>query len=289
VSRSARGFALPLVLMFALTATIIIGVMLERLSAGRIAATRQVENYRESHSSRGVQELLDAWLRTLAGKPIQPLLPTSGPALRLELSDGTTADVTLSDGQTRLRVSGTPLPTSDIGRIMAQLETRLGVKAAAAMTRSYGPEAVSVNTAPQEILAAIGTAFTDGLLGDKIAAAIVSSRASGPIDPKDLDDVVQSAGVTPEQWEPMQNWLSASPGVWRIEVTRTGTPPGPGLPRPTETFAGYALLGSGRGAGAAFDATAVWSSRTAIREWRRQVLPNPEPPSNTTLGTSDRR
>lgn len=278
--RNQGGFALPLVLMFALTSTILIAMMIERVTVGRRAAARQIEGYRETHASKGVQELMDAWLRSIPGRNIQSMIPREGPALRLELADGTAADVTLTDGQSRLLSTGVASSSSDLSVILKGLERRVGPADVPGMLRSFGPKSVSVNTAPVEVLAAIIDAFTDDELGDRVASQLVELRRGQPIDQQDLDKIVLGYGVTPDQWQRMESWLTANPNVWRIEVTRTEPSRTPGVPGATDTFAGYAVLGQGRGPGAGFDASSIWSSRTAIREWRRQVAPTPQEPTS---------
>lgn len=279
-ARRRGGFVLPLVLMFALTSTILIAMMIERVTAGRRAAARQIEAYRETHASKGVQELMDAWLRSIPGRNIQSMIPREGPALRLELADGTAAEVTLTDGQSRLLSAGTGPVNAEQAVILKGLERRVGAADLPGMLRSFGPRSVSVNTAPVEVLAAIIDAFTDDDLGDRVAAQLVELRRGQPIEQQDLDKIVMGYGVAAEQWQRMESWLTANPNVWRIEVTRSEASPGPGVPGATDTFAGYAVLGQGRGPGAGFDASSIWSSRTAIREWRRQTGPTPSEPGS---------
>ncbi|MFY7895702.1 MAG: hypothetical protein ACOVP8_05680, partial [Phycisphaerales bacterium] len=99
-SRRRGGFALPLVVLLTVIAGILLAAMLDRFGTQQTFAQRQLEQYRDHHIARGLQEAMQAWVNSIdtQTQSLKASLGERGKAFDLEL-DGQRVTVYLEDGQ----------------------------------------------------------------------------------------------------------------------------------------------------------------------------------------------
>ncbi|MEO0715669.1 MAG: hypothetical protein AAFY58_01620, partial [Planctomycetota bacterium] len=59
-----RGFALPTVIVLLLVAGALVATLMERQSVRSLGTARELRAYQEQHAARGLQEVLNMWLRS---------------------------------------------------------------------------------------------------------------------------------------------------------------------------------------------------------------------------------
>lgn len=217
---SARGFALPLVVLFSLVSTLMIAVMLSRQGTQSLTVKREIDAYGSHHLAKGMSEAIQAWTTSVAGGSIAEVLAEDGHAF------------TLTAGSDALRVSlfedqGTALgETKGLSPGSRQLADRvlLGVVQAygpesKAHLRSIGPVAVSVNSAPEPVLFAAIDAVLEGDGTDALTTEIVRARSrNGFVTRDDLLAAFDSARIPSEKRGALDGSITSTPIVWRVVV-----------------------------------------------------------------------
>jgi hypothetical protein len=171
---------MPMVLLLSMVVGITAALLLERTATQHLVVRRQVHNYRMHHFERGAREVVGAWITSLNQQPLERMLEEDGHALDLRLPDGSIAAVYLFEGQGSLlaRPDGlTQIQRDDGSAVVRELWGLSGGKPPSEFFRPVGPLAVSVKSAPEPILRAIGNAC--GGSGDRFARAILEKRNAG--------------------------------------------------------------------------------------------------------------
>ncbi|MCX5688663.1 MAG: hypothetical protein NTV94_02525, partial [Planctomycetota bacterium] len=89
-----RGMALPVVLLLVLVSGIVISVMMERHVVQALTVQRELQQYAFHHTSKGVQEAIEAWLRqTNATRNMAEAIEADGHAFDLTLDGGSSVRV----------------------------------------------------------------------------------------------------------------------------------------------------------------------------------------------------
>ncbi len=245
-----RGFALGIVLLLSVVASVLVGIMLERQLTQSLMVQRQVDRIANHHFERGMAEVLDQWIRTLGARDLREALGDEGLAFSLETESGARLRFFLEDGQ------GTAL--ADVAGLSGdQRSTAVGIIARLArtsggdltsVTRPVGPVAVCAASASEEVLAAvIGAAASDDAASG-LASAIVSSRDQGKIEPAQLKKLIDDSGLEPPDKERLEAALVAFPSLWRFAVV-----PDSGKPQGERVrYVGWAMAGVGRESSGAF-------------------------------------
>lgn len=219
-ARHARGFAMPLVVIFAMIAGVIGAIVLHRQASQSYVVERQVHSYRTTHFERGLREVVGAWTNSLVGQPIERMIGEGGHTLDLELPNGGWASLYLFDGQGSLVSTPAGLTEqqrADMAGIMQQLEGITGGDVDPAWFRPVGPVRVSAATAPPEVLEAIA-AYAGSRNPRRLSQSILDARESGDLTQPDLETAYNSAGLNPEQRNIMNRLLLLRPELWAMVV-----------------------------------------------------------------------
>lgn len=269
-ARGARAFALPLVILLSMVATILIAVMLERQGAQRLTIDRAGDEYRETHFARGVIEVIDTWLSYQGARPMRDLLGRDGKAMDIELADGSVLTVRMRDIQGLLLAdtSGmTPDDRVDVEGALANLTETIAPQELPRYTRRFGPPAVSVLSAPMEVLSAVCLQVAGPQNADALLQALLEIKEK---DRPTAQDVAQ-AGVVAElddgQRKALTRLVAVDSGFFRL-VMDVRPPNTSADSRPTYRYGAYVLP---RSAGPRTRATSVGGvqRRSQIVGWER--------------------
>lgn len=152
-SGDRRGFVLPTIILLIFVGSLVVATALERYSTQRLIVQQQVEGYRRHHDVQGARAVLRLWLEKQNFAALASKLSPETPAHRFELPGGRRIVVYLVDGQSLAR--------SDVGNesralqdIYRAFQRRLPPDRPD-LYRRLGPLQVSINSAPEEVLAAL--------------------------------------------------------------------------------------------------------------------------------------
>jgi len=241
--RGRRAFALPLVLTLIIIGTLILAMILERFGGQRATVERQLDTYQDHHISRGLREAVDAWLGAAMNEgaptpniPGQPPPPAKtiddylGPdnhAFDLSLSGSSDRPVSIYLYEAQGKLLGDFAGLSPV-----ELQLAAGAVAALpdvvtggdpkAFLRREGPLVVSVRSAPQEVLEAIGRSVLSPAKGGELAQEILRTRQQGSIDQVKLNDIYLRVGVSSEDVSRLGSVLTPSPGLWLVVAEMDG-------------------------------------------------------------------
>ena len=232
-----RAFALPLVILLALVATLAGTLLLELQTNTTSAVNRQTKVYEDHHLAAGIRELLDQWLLT-GGTNIAERLEEDGLAFTLDLPRGRTIRVYLEDAQgTILRdLSSVGGPAA---RLLSRAVEHLEFTAAAptygpdgevldrpAVFRTLGPPQVSVNAASEQVLDAIADA-SDNPAAARSLVRHIRARAgrATPLTQEDLTSLYANVvNLSDAEKRQLSSVLTAQPVLWRMVIeTRHGS------------------------------------------------------------------
>lgn len=221
-----RGFALPLVVLLALVASVVAAIVLQRQSSQGTMVERQVRSYRHTHFERGLREVIGSWTNTLVGQPIDTLIGEDGHTLDIELLDGAWASVFLFDGQGSVvlpNASLTEQQRTDVIGIGEQLSALSGGDVDPAWFRMVGPVRISLRSAPDEVLHAIA-AYAGSRNAGRFVTTINEARLAGELTQAQVDTAMNSAGLTPEQRAVVNRIVALRPELWAMVVEVYETP-----------------------------------------------------------------
>ncbi len=231
---------MAMVLMLLMVSGVVLSFMFERQGAQSLAVKREMDSYVFHHVSRGFQEAVEAWIRSNGNNPIAGALAEDGLAFSLLVDNGQVVDVYFRDAQGAVLADFAGL-TGDVldtaVDIVQNLRDRHG-RNAARFIRREGPVAVSVNSAPDEVLEAVIGAVLDRLATNALIYEIKEAREQGPLDRAALDEVFRRAEVPAEQLSRIQSLLAPEPVLWQV-VAEARTP---GTSRPVIRYGGLALV-----------------------------------------------
>lgn len=287
MKHARRGYALPLVLLLALVASVVMAMVLDRQRTQTLSQKRQMDHYRDDHFAKGMQEAIDAWMKSVAARPFNELLGPDGHALDMDLAGGVTLRLYAFDGQGSIlteimgltgeaRVDAANL-ISELSQLPPELRATLtGFQRGrlTEMTRRYGPLQISVNSAPEPVLhAAVRYAFGGSKSADAVNA-IVEARSEKVLTAPDLSDVIAKLKGEINERSVMTRLLTTQPVLYRLEARlyRSGASADAA---PAAIYAGYTMI-SGRSSQR--DRTGSQTTRlTSIFDWHR--VPEPQPNS----------
>lgn len=261
---SSRGFALPMVVLLIAIVSVGIVVILERQTAQSLGTARQLDEYRSYHAGRGVEEAVIGWISNVGASSLPDMLDEHGRAFELQVDKGQKVEVFLFEGQGKAlaEFSGLSAESATLG---TEIVNRLGHEAGARardMLRRDGPLAISVNSAPQEVLAAAIDAVTAGGVKGSLVSDLMRARGEGPLDAARLQDVVRNSQVSPEQQGQILQVLTATPVLWRV-VAQAVSPDGQVV-----RFEGLAVLNR-LGTISANDRASAAQHPSAMISWER--------------------
>ena len=158
----ARGFALPLVAMLILIASIVLALLIQQQAASSLSVSRQVTGYQNHHDASGLHEITSRWMSTAKGKLAETIDP-DGLAFRMKMPKSGTVEVRLFDGQGPC-MSDTSVLSGRRREIVEQMNDMLKDYIAAQgdaldandpLTRQAGPPTMSYLKAPLPVLDAL--------------------------------------------------------------------------------------------------------------------------------------
>jgi hypothetical protein len=227
--RRSGAFALPLVAMVAFIALIGLSILLERQAAARQASVRQIERYQQHHFQNGVRQVTDVWsnIFKLNEEKKKGNSGVIGYDLTVEsgFGSGSGLEVRFTDAQGTVRKVTTDASENVNGLMNFAAESLI----AAGMDgqrylRERGPAAVSLNSAPREVLAALVRAISQEGQAEAFAAAVETKRSEKRIAREDVRELLTAAGLPQGQLSMLEEAVTAEPQLWKVEaVIRSST------------------------------------------------------------------
>lgn len=218
--RASTGFALPMVVLLVLLATLMLSVVIQRATAQGYTIKRQRDAYLEHHASRGFQEVLNFYVQSLGRVPVAEILEEDGHVFDLHLRDRSVVSIYIRDAQGTLTTSLVGLNEQQQYLVLKPLSylERLA-PGRTDLVRPAGPLQVSARTASKEVLDAIEGALTDAEPSGTLAAAIIKARADGQLTAAELTAAGSEAGFTSGlRASDFRNLLTHEPTMFRAIV-----------------------------------------------------------------------
>ncbi len=265
--RLHRAFAMPMVLVLVVIVGIMSAVMLERQAAQRMIVQRQLGWYQEHHARLGLQEGIEAWLRSLpTNLDLAATLPADGHFLDLELQDGTEAVVSFLERQDAVLTDLAAVDNATVDAAAAVVDAVATAFGPAGPPddglRTVGPPSLSVHTASAELLEIAASAVIgDAGTGKVFARALVADRENngGRCTPSAIGTAASQAGLEAEVRASVTRMFTVRPTLFyaTVELRRSSYEP------PLARYGGYFVVAPIRGSNAS--ATA----RSAFLTWER--------------------
>jgi len=228
---------MPLVVLLALTTSIMVAVLLNRNSVRRSDAEYELNSYVEEHRQRGVREILAVWLQFTAQQDFESMLASDGTAFTLDYSGGRRLIVRLlpaqgspvidPEGVDVSQAAGTVLSPKLQREVVQRTAENLGARATL-LGRQSGPIAVSLYDAPAEVIRAMTRAV---LMNDQLAEEYTNQlirrrEESEAIDRPTLISMARDLEIPDNQQTQLAALWTTLPALWRARVELTG--PGAG-------------------------------------------------------------
>jgi hypothetical protein len=258
-SRRRRGFALAVVLMLLAVAGVVLAFVMDRQVNQALTVKREMDSYVFHHVSRGIQEAVEAWIRSNGNNPVRTALDEEGRAFDLIVDGGQVVHITFRDAQDTVLADFAGLTGESLDTAidcLVELRRNEGAHAAD-FVRREGPVAISVNSAPEEVLRAIIGSTLDPLQTASLIREIKETRSNEWIDRPVLDEVFHRAETPSEHITKLQGLLSAEPVLWRV-IAEADVPQNVYPPPPAIRYGGLAIVtpvSSGRNKSAALQRT----------------------------------
>lgn len=244
MSRSRRAFTLPMVVMVLLIVGMLLTLLIQRMVDQALATRRQTDAYVFHHVSLGIQEAVEAWVDSNGKRSLLESLGPEGDAFDLAVEGGQRVHVRFRDAQGLAlgELSGLPEAQSALAAgVMVALAESMGPERAGAMVRSEGPVAISVGSAPQEVLLAVVTSVTGGDGAEDLANELIRARQSTILTEEDLTGIIDSMSFPPDQKNAIRQLLTATPQLWEV-VAEADPLPGSLLTAKRIRYGGLAQL-----------------------------------------------
>lgn len=260
-----RSYAMVMALLTTVSATAMIAVMIERQMTQRLSAARQIDAYQRHHSAKGFQEIIDSWIRSLSGQSLASLVTDGGVVLTLDLGDGIIASVAFADAQGSVLASPSGLSGQDYAdaRAMKAFLPR-GVRdpGLPPLTREVGPLAVSMRSAPPEVLEAAFSAIAGTSGAREFAQRLLTIRSEGPIQQSDLAKVGIALSLPGEIRARLNDVLVPEPSLWFVTVEIRGGLADSIIAREGGHIVVPRRTGRSRG-------QAIWEKSSSFLTWRK--------------------
>jgi hypothetical protein len=242
-SRRPRGFALAVVVMLLAIASIILVFVIDRQTTQAMNVKRELDSYTFHHVSRGIQEAVEAWIRSNGNNPVRTALDEESRAFDLVVDSGQVVHIYFRDAQDTVLAdfSGHAGETLDMGLdILMELRRNEGERAPE-FVRREGPIAISVNAAPEEVLKAVIGSILDPLQTASLARELREIRANAWIDRPELDEAFKRAETPAAHIPKLQGLLAVEPVLWQV-IAEAEAPRNVYPPPPTIRYGGLAIV-----------------------------------------------
>jgi hypothetical protein len=259
-----------MVLLLVLVSGIILAVMLERQAFQSLTVQRELDSYRFHHIARGVQEAVEAWIRSNTGSDISGALDSDGHAFDLEVQGSSAQREVVhiyfyeAQGQVLADFSGLSGDSLETARsIVQRLKDEQGSKAAD-FVRREGPVAISLLTAPPEVMHAVFSSVLDLQQTNSLIGEVQRARNEGTsLDQQALTGLLDNAGIDAQTRPKLQGLITVQPVLWQVVAESNvpaGAPAGTNPPR----YGGLAIIA---GPSAARDKAASVQRTTSFVSW----------------------
>lgn len=232
-----RGFIMPVVVLLSLVASLTVVVVLNRNAVRTRDAAAQLDGYVAEHRERGIREVIAVWLQYTTRENIEELLEPDGLAFTLDYSGGRQLVVRLFESQSTALVNPNGLTPNqpDVGVVplSEQRDLALAIGQALeasrpglseALGREAGPLAVSVWSAPSEVIEAITLAVT-GNPDVASAFALLLARErdrSEELPTIRMINLAEEAGVEEDLRGRLAALFTTTPTLWAVRAELTG-------------------------------------------------------------------
>lgn len=257
-----RGFAMPMVIALVVVVGMMTAVMLERQTSQRYTVDRQLRWYQEHHARLGLQEAIEAWVKSLpSNADLAALLPADGHFLDLKLRGGSVATVTLRERQCAVLtdLSAVDAAMTDAAAAIAGAVAQVyGERGPPEGLRTVGPPQLSTITTSQDLLELAVEAVTgDRSVARGFAASIVADReANGGISTSGaVGSAIAASGADPELRTTLSRLFTVKPTLYYATVELRTSTYGPAAAR----YGGYFLV--------AHDRSLSSAERSAFLTW----------------------
>jgi len=279
-ARSKPAFALPIVLLIAVVAVLSITAVLERQNLAQRFVATQARRYQEHHEAAGTRELLSSWLSTTGASVTErlgELDPVVGSLVfTLDLPDNGYVRAWMRDAQGSILRDprGVGGPTESQGIIAAlfieqaleNLPEIYAQQAAKDWFREVGPIAVSINTAPPEVIDAVARAmFSNQNEIDRLTRLILDERRVEPFDQRTFRQKLANARFVGVENTTILQLFTTTPELWEVIVEHR--PPGPNFGTTSRWSKGLVIV-------AARSAGSIQGRSTSIVRW--ESIPDPQ-------------
>ncbi len=259
---AARGFAMPIVLILVVVVGLMTTVMLERQSTQRLITFRQLNWYQEHHARLGLQEGIEAWLKSLPSNTnLQSILPPDGHFLDLKLRGGTTASISLHERQNAVLTDMSGVDGAMLGAIAsiaAAVEDVYGTAGPPDGLRTIGPPQFSAHTTSPELIELAVEAVTgDSTIAKGFARSLVADRESngGIASAGAVGMAIADSGADPELRSQLARLFTVRPTLYFAIVELRSSTVGP----PDARYGGYFSVANNRDLGS--------TERSAFLTW----------------------
>lgn len=222
---SRRGFALPLVVLVSLVASLLVAFSLDRAMSQSLSVSRQVDRYANHHFTKGIETLIESFSRSVSGRQMSEMLDADGLAMRVVTDDGVGLRVSFFDAQsTVLEVfDGFGRDDRMMGEgALVRLIEGFGLEEVKASTRKFGPLAVSINSAPEPVMRAMLDAALLGDSVDRTLTTLMQARRAAAIEGAMTRDefllALDSSGLEPPMKARVERVITTQPIIWRFVV-----------------------------------------------------------------------
>lgn len=220
-----RAFALPLVVILSMVATMGIAVMLERQGQQTLSTIRHMRWTQDRHLERGVREVAGAWL-TGASRRLNDIAQNGGHALDLTMADGRTIRLDIEDAQGSILSTFEGVAENELPFAESAYEAILlrapNAQTLDGWTRTVGPAAISAMTAPEEVLTAAAATFIGDGQASAMARDIVLAREealAGLGGSQWLRQILAEYVTELEDRRTMQRLFVSEANLWRIRIS----------------------------------------------------------------------
>jgi hypothetical protein len=245
-----RGFAMPMVLALVVVVGMMSAVMLERQGAQRLITQRQLTWYKEHHARLGLQEGIEAWIKSLpSNADLRSILPVDGHFLDLKLRGRSSASITLLEQQHAVLI--------DLAAVDANLlDAAAAIAAAVAQTygkdgppedglRTVGPPQFSTHSTSEDLIALAVEAVTgDRNVGEAFARSIAGDREDngGSSSAGAVGMAIADAGIESDMRAVISRLFTVRPTLYYAVVELRDSTIGP----PVARYGGYFSIAANR-------------------------------------------
>lgn len=244
-----RAFAMPMVIALVVVVGLMTAVMLERQSAQRQTVDRQLRWYQEHHARLGLQEAIEAWIKSLpSNADLHALLPANGHFIDLKLRGGTTASVTLIERQNAVLTDLSAVDDTIVdmaAAIAAAVAQIYGPEGPPDGLRTVGPPQLSTHTASRELIELAVQAVTgDRAVAKGFASSILADReGNGNISTSGaVGTAITDSGADPELRATLANLFTVRPTLYYAVVELRTSAYG----KPSARYGGYFSVANDR-------------------------------------------